>query len=336
MKKRHTLLTIEDEALVRRSIRAFFEDSAFEVLEAGDGESGLALFRQKHPEVVLVDLRMPGISGLEVIDALAKEAPETPVVVLSGTGVIGDAMDAIRRGAWDFVTKPISDMAELEHVVKKAMERAVLRKENRKYHEHLEEEVARRTRELTVLNDRLKAIVSSTRNIATCVSIGDIGRQLLEEFALNMGAEGGSLYMFENGRLVLRHALDAGHAETSISLPLTSSSVFAKVMEEKAPALIQDIQVEKGALPSGWKGYKNGSLLIFPLFDKEGELSGLLALHNKTYPPFTDQDREIGTILASYSCEAINAARAMESLRESEEKYRELVENMNDAVYAGD
>ena len=194
MKEKLTLLTIEDEAIVRRSIRDFFEDSGFEVLEAGEAESGLSLFREKRPEVVLVDLRMPGISGLEVIDALVEEAPETPVVVLSGAGVIADAMDAIRRGAWDFVAKPITDMTQLEHVIRKAMERARLREENRRYREHLEEEVTRRTRELSELNHRLKGIVHSTRIITACTSMEDLGRQLLEEFSLNMGAEGGSLY----------------------------------------------------------------------------------------------------------------------------------------------
>ena len=69
MEERHTLLTIEDDPVVRRSIRAFFEDSGFEVLEAQNGEEGLSLFREKGPEVVLVDLRMPGISGFQVIDS---------------------------------------------------------------------------------------------------------------------------------------------------------------------------------------------------------------------------------------------------------------------------
>ncbi|MBW1783996.1 MAG: response regulator [Deltaproteobacteria bacterium] len=333
MRDHLTLLTIEDEEFVRRSIRAFFEDSGFHVLEAGDGDSGLSLFREKRPDLVLVDLRMPGISGLEVIDTLAHEAPETPVVVLSGTGVVADAMEAIRKGAWDFVTKPITDMTELEHVVKGAMERARLREENRRYREHLEEEVARRTQELRELYERLKAVVLSTRNITACVSTEDLECQLLEEFALHMGAGGGSLYLLEDRKLVLKHTLDPGHAPTSISLPLPSDSVFGKALETKMPILIHDIMTEKSALPSGWTGYANGSVMTFPLFDAEGTVLGLVTLHNKTTPPFTDQDHEIGAILASYACEAIKAVRATDLLRESEVRYRELVENMNDAVY---
>jgi len=89
------LLTIDDDPALRRSVRGYFEDFDFEVLEAGDGKTGLALFRNERPDVVLVDLRMPGLSGLEVIQAIAEESPEIPVVVLSGTGVISDAIDAL-------------------------------------------------------------------------------------------------------------------------------------------------------------------------------------------------------------------------------------------------
>lgn len=143
------ILTIDDEEHICRSIRAFFEDSGFDVLAATDGLKGVDLFREKRPSVVLVDLRMPVMGGLEVIDILTREAPEVPVIVLSGTGVISDAIEAIRKGAWDYVTKPIADMAELEHVVTNALERARLREENRRYREHLETEVERRTMELT-------------------------------------------------------------------------------------------------------------------------------------------------------------------------------------------
>src|SRR5512136_666301 len=111
MSESPTLLTIDDDEPVRRSIRGYFEDAGFEVLEAGDGREGLALFRSKRPGVVLVDLRMPGVSGMEVIEMLTRDAPEIPIVVLSGTGVINDAIDAIRRGAWDYVTKPVVNMA---------------------------------------------------------------------------------------------------------------------------------------------------------------------------------------------------------------------------------
>ena len=250
MSENPTLLTIDDEEPVRRSIRGFFEDAGFEVWEAGDGREGLALFRRKRPEVVLGDLRMPGVSGLEVIETMAGEAPEIPVVVLSGTGIITDAIEAIRRGAWDYVTKPVVNMDALEHVVNSVRERARLRKETRRYQEHLESEVLRRTGELTQFNDRLKAIVKSSRSVLACTSVSGVARQLLKEFASNMSAEDGALYLLEDGKLVLKDALHPDTTMDPIPFPMPTSSLIGKALAEKAPVLVRDVSDDDGALSS--------------------------------------------------------------------------------------
>jgi PAS domain S-box-containing protein len=320
-----TLLTIEDEEPIRRSIRTFFEDSGFDVLEAGEGLAGLAVFHEHKPNIVLVDLVMPGMGGFEVIKALAQEAPETPMVVLSGVGVIEDAINAIRLGAWDFVTKPIADMRQLLHVVNNVLERARLRQENRLYHDHLEEEVALRTRELGELNERLKRIVQSCRSITSAATLPLLTRQILEEFAASIHTQGGSIYLVEEGKLVLKYTLDPGHAIPCHALPLPQNSVFGKVLASRTSLLLEDIGKDESTLASGWTGYRDGSLLALPLFDSVGQPQGVLALHNKTHPPFTQHDREIGTVLASYSSEAIRAMLATEALRTSETTLRTFV-----------
>jgi PAS domain S-box-containing protein len=330
------LLTIDDDEAMRRSVRGYFEDFDFRVLEAEDGKTGLDVFRNEGPDVVLVDLRMPGLSGLEVIQAIAEEAPEVPLVVLSGTGVIGDAIDAIRKGAWDFVTKPIVEMAQLQHVVSIVLERARLRSESSRYRQHLEEEVARRTRELTEINNRLKAIVQSTRTVASCTTIQEVSSRLLEEFASNMAAEGGSIYLVEDGKLVLKYCLDEAHTAEQIPLPPCEDSPIHKALETRQPLVIRDLSAEVEIRPSGWSGYRDPSLLIFPLLDDRNEPIGVITLHNKTNPPFTEQDREIGVILSSYSWEAIRASRAIEALRESEERFKRLLQNSNDIITVTD
>jgi len=132
------LLTIEDEATVRRSIAAFFEDSGFQVFQAENGRIGIEVFEREQPDVVLCDLRMPEMDGLTVLETLATHAPETPFIVVSGTGEMGDAIRALKSGAWDYITKPIHDLEVLEHAVSKSLEQARLRRENREYSERLE------------------------------------------------------------------------------------------------------------------------------------------------------------------------------------------------------
>ncbi len=151
------ILTIEDQPAVRSGIAAYLEDSGFEMLEASDGASGLQAFRREAPDVVLCDLRLPGMDGLDVLSAISEESPETPVIVVSGANLLGDAVQALRRGAWDFVTKPIQDMGVLENAVRRALERAELMQQNRTYREHLENLNRELTRTLRQLQEDEKA-----------------------------------------------------------------------------------------------------------------------------------------------------------------------------------
>ena len=133
-----TVLTIEDEAPIRRGIAAYLEDSGFNVLEADDGVRGLEIVRAQRPDAVLCDLRLPGMDGLEVLSTITREFPETPVIVVSGVGQLSYAVQALKRGAWDYVTKPIPEMGVLEGALRRALERAFLLRENRRYRMHLE------------------------------------------------------------------------------------------------------------------------------------------------------------------------------------------------------
>ena len=145
--KRHVLV-IDDEEIVRDSVSTYLEDSGFVVFQARDGREGLEQFQEKRPDVVLLDLRMPRMDGLEVLEAISGELDQVPVIVVTGAGVLQDAVAALRLGAFDFVTKPIVDMAVLEHAVNRALERTRLLDENRRYQAHLEDEIRARTQDL--------------------------------------------------------------------------------------------------------------------------------------------------------------------------------------------
>lgn len=147
-RKNPVILTIDDEENIRDSFRMFLEDFDYQVIEASNGREGLLAFDREKPDLVLCDLRMPEVDGLEVLEGIKQRSPDTPIIVISGTGVIGDAIEAIRRGAWNYLLKPIQDMSVLLHAISQAMERSRLIVENRTYQEHLEDEVTKRTEAL--------------------------------------------------------------------------------------------------------------------------------------------------------------------------------------------
>jgi serine phosphatase RsbU (regulator of sigma subunit) len=133
-----TLLIIDDDDVVRASLAAYLEDSGFNVLQANNGAQGLQVFEQKQPDLVICDLRMPQVGGLELIRQVTERAPQLPVIVLSGAGVMNDAVEALRLGAADYLIKPLEDLAVLEHSVRRALDRSRLLLENQRYREKLE------------------------------------------------------------------------------------------------------------------------------------------------------------------------------------------------------
>ncbi|MCP5103750.1 MAG: response regulator [bacterium] len=150
--KNITILTMEDDELTRKSIFFYLKSKGFKVLEAKNGRIGIELFREEKPDLILLDMRMPEVDGLGVLDAITKESPDTPRIVISGSDQISDAVGALRLGAWDYVFKPIQDMSVLSHVIEKALERARLIRENREHQEQLEALVEERTKELKQAN----------------------------------------------------------------------------------------------------------------------------------------------------------------------------------------
>lgn len=155
------VLTVDDDDGVRGVITTFLEDNDFTVFQAENGRKGLDIIRNEGPDLVLLDLCMPEMNGFEVLSAATRESPDIPMIVISGQRMIEDAIKALKLGAWDYVTKPILDTAVLRHAVSRALERARLLRENRRYKEHLEEEVQKRTVELEERSSQLEKATTS-------------------------------------------------------------------------------------------------------------------------------------------------------------------------------
>lgn len=334
-----TILVIDDEKAVRESFAAFLEDLDYDVLSAENGREGLSVFHAAKPDLVLVDLRMPEVDGLEVLDRIRADAPDMPVIVVSGTGLIRDSVDALRKGAWDFLLKPVADMSVLDHAVKKALEKSRLLRENQRYQLELEKMVALRTQalleansSLQTINDRLRTILDTTRNLSACTEVRGFGTRLLKAFGEHMGATGGSFYRVTANGLQLVNALDPLHAPDFIPFPLAQNSIFNTAMQSKEAVLVSDMGQSAEFRPSGYNGYSDASVLVFPLLDETGVVAAITALHNSVDPPFVEQDKELGKIIASFGCEALRAVRAVEELRDSEERFKNILDNVQTGI----
>ena len=115
------LLIVDDEKNIREGLAAALELDGYEVVVAADGDEGWSRFQKGDIDLVVTDLRMPGISGEELLKRIGAETPGVPVLVLTGHGTVENAVEAMRNGAYDFLTKPVN-LDRLSLLVKRALQ----------------------------------------------------------------------------------------------------------------------------------------------------------------------------------------------------------------------
>jgi DNA-binding NtrC family response regulator len=125
-----TILVIDDESVQREALAGHLEKQGFTVLQAADGEAGVAILQMEQVDVALTDLRMPGLDGMGVLRSARQINPGIEVVVLTAFGSVDGAVDAMREGAFHYLTKPV-ELDELDQILDRAIERRHLVSENR-------------------------------------------------------------------------------------------------------------------------------------------------------------------------------------------------------------
>jgi two-component system, NtrC family, nitrogen regulation response regulator NtrX len=124
------ILVVDDEAAIRDSLRMTLEYEGYDFIGAATGQEGLALAEREAPDLVLLDVKMPGMDGLEVLDRLHAMNEALPIVVISGHGTISTAVEATKKGAFDFIEKPFASERVLVSL-RNALDQRQLRDENR-------------------------------------------------------------------------------------------------------------------------------------------------------------------------------------------------------------
>jgi two-component system, NtrC family, response regulator AtoC len=114
------ILVVDDEANLRRVLAAQLGRDGYEVHTAPDGEAALAFLREHHVDLVITDLRMPNLGGMDLLRAALRDQPELPVIILTAHGTVDTAVEALKTGAFDYISKPF-DQDEVRLVVRKAL-----------------------------------------------------------------------------------------------------------------------------------------------------------------------------------------------------------------------
>ncbi len=259
---RGLILLADDDAASRELLKDLLGISGFEVVTASDGAQAIDLFLQVKPDVVVTDIRMPLKDGLQVLAAVREIDDTTPVVVVTGYGDLDSAVNALRRGAHDYLLKPInSDL--LIDAVTKGMELARLKRLERDYRRELEEQVEERTRELAETNDFLSGILNSSQGVS--IILTDL--EGVVKF-WNVGAE--HIYGYTAEEMLGRDILQL-FSERDYGVQTLAATT--RMIQEEKKTIQQHVR----------RRAKDGrDLTIFttmsPMLDGSGGISGILSL----------------------------------------------------------
>jgi two-component system, NtrC family, sensor kinase len=165
------VLVVDDEESIRNLMRMNLELDGYEVLTAQDGSAALDIFKNEKPDVVLLDVRMPGISGIEVLSLIKTLSPDTEVIIITGHGDMNMAVECLRKQASNFLTKPISE--ELMSLsLKRSVEKIALKRKLKQYTTNLETLVREANVELERAYQFRENIIENSPDAIVCVRKG--------------------------------------------------------------------------------------------------------------------------------------------------------------------
>ncbi len=198
---RTTILVIDDDAIIRKSLRRFFNERDYAVIDADNGDDGLRQFDEYNPDVVMTDLVMPGMDGLTVLQEIRKRKMDVPVIVISAADATDNVVAALRHGAYDYITKPFGSMTAIENAIENAVARLRQIQSNRTYQLQLESKLKQKGREALLLQQiaaiehekhdlAQKRLEETDRLLAVIMNAvtGSFGQELFDQIAANVCA----------------------------------------------------------------------------------------------------------------------------------------------------
>jgi len=169
--QKQKILLVDDEEGIRKVLKITLESAGYDVCLAPDGETGLTVFVREEPGIVITDIKMPGIDGIELLKRIKNLNPDTEVIMITGHGDMDLAVKSLQYEAADFITKPI-DSQDLESAIKKAQDRILITRNIKSYMDDLEtlvEEKDRKINEsetLTTIGQTIAGMSHAIKNIA--------------------------------------------------------------------------------------------------------------------------------------------------------------------------
>jgi response regulator RpfG family c-di-GMP phosphodiesterase len=319
------VLVVDDEKFIRDILADFLKMEGYVVRTAEDGAAALDELANAHFDLVISDLKMPRMGGIELLDAVGRVAPSTLTIIMTGFGTVETAIDAMKRGAFDYVLKPFK-VQDVVRVVQRGLEKQRLAAENL------------RLREAVSLYTVSEAIAASLSLDEVLVAIGDTAMNELKADLVSTWLDDGEDGYVEQQRLFAPFVSDglleipssggsAGNA--SVELPKKSSAVDASTFETGTffpRAFLEHYSEHSTLLEHGTPGMRFFStppavplvsLVSVPLRTKTRLLGWIAVASFTKQKRYNEGHRKLLSIVGSRAAAAIENARLYEDLRET-------------------
>ena len=291
---------------------------------ANTGRQGLNRLRQRLPDLILLDLQLPDISGLDLLRLIAQEGYDVPVILMTAHGSEGIAVEAFRLGARNYLIKPFNE-AEAQAVIDQALRERRLKREK----EQLTRNLQQRVKELTVL-------YSIGQSVSALLDLEELLERIVEAAVYITRAEEGFLLLRDPSanELYLRAAKNLGEQRAQRMRMPIEDTLAGKVIRTGKP-----VRLDKASAGSTLKvktGFLVRAILQVPL-TVGSTVIGVLAVDNQASDrSFSENDQYLLLALADYAAIAIENARLYSEVKHSEARYRDLFANANDLIFTLD
>jgi signal transduction histidine kinase/DNA-binding response OmpR family regulator len=331
------ILVVDDDADGRRRLQAHLAAEGFSVRSAASAAEGLASPRVGRTAVALVDLNMPGMDGLQMVAELRKVAPDAEVILMTGHATVETTIEAIRRGAYDYLRKPFTDLDDVTRAVKRACEHRRLAMRNRE----LVDDLASRNKELSSAVMRLTSLIEAGRAMSGIESLSDLLDFFIGLVSKELDVERASLMLIDESGHELSVAASRGISDDLASKirVRVGDGIAGWVAKEGKPILVKDVQTDPRTRSSLCRNAADEApcadssfisapiVLSIPIIVHERTLGVINVTNKRSGAQFQEEDMAFLYGLAGQAAVAIEKARhyfevkqAYESLKEAQEQ----------------
>ncbi len=313
------ILVVDDESTLTYILQMVLEENDCDVRTASSAEEGLEIFEQFSPDVALLDIVLPGMSGLDLLDRIKEKAPSTEVLLMTSHSSLDTALRAMRQGAYDYIEKPFDDVQQVWFCIHRALDKRRLWLRN----QELRREQTAQNHELCATVTRLNSLIDAGRAMAEFHSLPELLDCFIGLVSQELDVERASLMLVKDDtelRIAASRGIDTVVAD-EVRVPL-GKGVAGSVALTGQPFLVTDTatddRVEKVLNPSLSESFISAPIMLsMPIKSQEKVLGVINVTNRRSGRQFDEKDLAYLSGLAGQAAVAIERANYLANLKKA-------------------